>query len=91
VDLDAFAAPQRTHVVRAEGGYAGFLPPPLPPTVELDKRLVRKLSDADRVIGELAGLGRSLANPHLLSRALMRREAVPSSRCRRRESARCAS
>lgn len=80
MDLDAFAPPQRAHVVRAEGGYAGFLPPPLPPAVELDKRLVRKLSDADRAIGELAGLGRSLPNPHLLSRALMRREAVLSSR-----------
>ncbi|MDQ2836831.1 MAG: Fic family protein [Actinomycetota bacterium] len=41
---------------------------------------MRQLSAADRAIGELAGLGRGLPNPHLLSRALMRREAVLSSR-----------
>jgi Fic family protein len=80
VDLTDFAPPQRAHIVRAEAGYNAFVPPPLPPAVVLDAGLVRKLSDADRAIGELAGLGRSLPNPHLLSRALMRREAVLSSR-----------
>jgi Fic family protein len=80
VQQEAFSASQRRYVVRAEGGYFAFCPPALPPDFELDAALVRKLSDADRAIGELAGLGRSLPNPHLLSRALMRREAVLSSR-----------
>ena len=38
------------------------------------------LSEADRALGELAGLGRSLPNFHLLIRPLVRREAVLSSR-----------
>lgn len=77
---DAFSAGQRRHVVRAEGGYRAFVPPPLPPTIVFDAALIGRLSGADRAIGELAGLGRGLPNPHLLSRALMRREAVLSSR-----------
>lgn len=80
VDRDAFSAAQRRQVVRADGGHPAFLPPALTPVFDLDASLIRKLSDADRAIGELAGLGRSLPNPHLLSRALMRREAVLSSR-----------
>jgi hypothetical protein len=41
---------------------------------------MRRLSAADRAIGELAGAGRELPNPHPLSRVLLRREAVLSSR-----------
>lgn len=80
MDRARFAVGRQAHVIRADGGYRAFLPPPLPPELTLDTRLIRKLSEADRAIGELAGLGRSLPNPHLLSRALMRREAVLSSR-----------
>lgn len=77
---EAFGAGQRRNIVRAEGGYWAFVPPPLPPDLHLDTTLVSRLSAADRAIGELAGLGRGLPNPHLLSRTLMRREAVLSSR-----------
>ena len=77
---DDFAEGQRRHLVRAENGYSAFVPAPLPPDIVLDTALVGRLSAADRAIGELAGLGRGLPNPHLLSRALMRREAVLSSR-----------
>ena len=42
--------------------------------------MVRTLSEADRALGELAGLGRTLSNPHLLIGPFMRREAVLSSR-----------
>lgn len=80
MDKTGFSTRQQRHVVAAEGGYNAFMPPDLPPVFDLDTSLIRKLSDADRAIGELAGLGRSLPNPHLLSRALMRREAVLSSR-----------
>lgn len=71
---------QRQHLVRAEGGYSAFVPPPLPPSLELSESLVARLSAADRSIGELAGVGRSLPGQHLLSGALVRREAVLSSR-----------
>jgi Fic family protein len=80
VRLDDFPAAQRAHVVRAEGGYRAFVPPPLPPPVAMSADLIVRLSAADRSIGELAGVGRSLPGQHLLSGALLRREAVLSSK-----------
>lgn len=41
---------------------------------------VRQLSAADRALSELAGVGRTLPNPHLLIRPFARKEAVLSSR-----------
>ncbi|MBB5787014.1 Fic family protein [Jiangella mangrovi] len=78
--LDGFSAAQRAHVVRAKSGYNAFVPPPLPPAVELSHALARRLSSADRALGELAGMARTIANPALLSQTMMRREAVLSSR-----------
>lgn len=60
--------------------YWAFVPHPLPPALSLDLALVRALSDADRALGELAGLGRTLPNPELLIGPFVRREAVLSSR-----------
>lgn len=60
--------------------YWAFVPDPLPPAVGLGASLVRALSDADRALGELAGLGRAIPNPHLLIGPFTRREAVLSSR-----------
>jgi len=62
------------------GGYSAFVPGRLPPTLEWTPRLVRVLSDADRLIGRLAGEGGRLPNPHVLMRPFIRREAVLSSR-----------
>ena len=64
----------------ALGSYSAFVPDPLPPALEWTPRLIRVLSDADRLIGRLAGEGGRLANPHLLLRPFVRREAVLSSR-----------
>jgi Fic family protein len=57
-----------------------FVPRPLPPEIEWTLPLVRTLSDADRLIGRLAGEGGQLPNPHLLMRPFLAREAVLSSR-----------
>ncbi len=67
-------------VFRTRQGYWAFVPHPLPPDITWSAKLMAVLSDADRAIGELAGLGRSLPNPHLLIHPFMRREAVFSSR-----------
>jgi Fic family protein len=67
-------------LVQCAGGYEAYVPHPLPPNLELTPALLRSLSDADRLIGKLAGEGRSLQNPHLLMRPFMKREAVLSSR-----------
>jgi Fic family protein len=60
-------------------GYA-FVPNPLPPATQLDNAIWRALSEADRALGELAGLGRTMPNPNLLIRPFIRREAVLSSK-----------
>jgi Fic family protein len=62
------------------GGYLAFIPAPVPPEIEWTPRLIRSLSDADRLIGQLSAEGRQLPNPHILIRPFARREAVLSSR-----------
>lgn len=66
--------------IRCPGGYQAFVPDPLPPKIEWTPELVRSLSDADRLIGHLAGEGGRLPNPHLFMRPFVQREAVLSSR-----------
>jgi Fic family protein len=79
---EAFTNPSgRLVQIDHEGkAYWAFVPDPLPPAITLDAALVRALSDADRALGELAGLGRAIPNPHLLIGPFTRREAVLSSR-----------
>lgn len=61
------------------GGRNAFIPHPLPPA-SLDLRsLIIPMSEAAQAIGELKGIGRTIANPSLLVRPLQRREAVSSS------------
>src|SRR5215211_3434278 len=62
------------------GNLLTFVPNPLPPPLEFPIPLVNLLSDADRGLGELAGVGRMLPNPHLFIQPFLRREAVLSSR-----------
>lgn len=71
---------QLIRVGQGETAYWAFVPHPLPPRLEMNSALIRALSEADRAIGELAGLGRTMPNPHLLIRPFLRREAVLSSR-----------
>jgi Fic family protein len=75
-----FRDPRAGRVVQASGGYAAFIPAPLPPELAYDASLVLALSRADAALSELSGLGRQLPNPHLLIAPYVRREAVLSSR-----------
>jgi cell filamentation protein, protein adenylyltransferase len=61
-------------------GYSAYVPSPLPPQLAWTQRLVALLSDADRLIGRLAGEGGRLPNPHVLIRPFVQREAVLSSK-----------
>lgn len=56
------------------------MPDSLPPEINWTPQLIRSLSDADRLIGQLSGEGKRLPNPHLLMRPFIKREAVLSSR-----------
>ena len=80
MDLEAFRHSSSGRVVKAPAGYYAFVPHPLPPALDWTSELVMVLSEADRMLGELSGLGRSLPNPRLLIAPFVRREAVLSSR-----------
>jgi Fic family protein len=67
-------------VIKAPQGYWAFVPNPLPPKVDYTLGLVSSLSEADRALGALEGMGRILPNANLLVMPYMRREAVLSSR-----------
>jgi Fic family protein len=69
------------HLISISEGAFAYVPNPLPPmNLTWDSGLIEVLSLADRALGELSGIGRSLPNPHLLVRPFLRREAVLSSR-----------
>lgn len=83
MNLDLFRQNTAGRVVQIGSGqtaYYAFIPNQLPPELEVNARLLRELSDADRALGELAGLGRTMANPNPLIRPFMSREAVLSSK-----------
>lgn len=61
------------------GPYSAFLPNPLPPKLELENPIIRRLAHTEHLLGRLTELGMQLPNPELLTYAFMRREAVLSS------------
>src|SRR6266498_5007752 len=65
---------------RGEASFYTFDPKPTPRELELTPDLVLALSEADREVGRLVGLGGLLPNPHLLIQPYVRREAVSSTR-----------
>ena len=52
-------------VIKTSTGYWAYVPNPLPPAVEVDWDLANTLTEASRRLGELAGVTRTLPNPHL--------------------------
>jgi Fic family protein len=75
-----YRAPSAGEIVRSLRGDLAFVPAPLPPAIHFDAALVLALSRADAALGELAGVGRLMPNPHLFIAPYLRREAVLSSR-----------
>src|SRR5439155_21018259 len=61
-------------------GHRAFVPNSLPRSTELSPPLISQLDKASLAVGTLAGVGETLANPHLLIRPFVSREAVLSSR-----------
>lgn len=76
---DEFKASKTGRLVPTLRGMA-FVPNPLPPPLLDLAPLVSLVSRAERALGELSGIGRTLPNPYLLIRPFMRREAVASSK-----------
>lgn len=80
---DDYGAPEigrPIRVGRGDAAYWAFAPAAMPREVELRPPTVYLLSEADRAVGALSGLGARLPNPHLLIRPYLRREAVSSTR-----------
>lgn len=73
-------AARYVHLGRGDAACRAFVPLPLPPEVRYDGPLLTLLSEADRALGELNGLGRMLPNPDLLISPFVRKEAVLSSK-----------
>ena len=67
--------------VRQQSEYNAFIPKKLPPDPSLliDDKMIRLLSDADRKLGRLDGLAQVLPNPALFVAMYVQKEAVLSS------------
>lgn len=84
MDPNAYHSDRAGRPVRVNVGSLGqfwaFDPAPIPRELRLESELVVELSRADLALGQLAGLGGLLPNPHLLIQPYLRREAVSSTR-----------
>ncbi len=80
MEVAAFTDHKNGRLIKTSLGYWAFIPNALPPHLDLTWELVQHLSEADRTLSELAGVARTLPNPHLLIGPFVRREAVLSSR-----------
>jgi len=79
MDRQGFGTAATGRLIPTIGGRKAFDPAPLPPA-DLDLNpLAASIAQASQAIGELKGIGRTIANPMLLIRPLQRREAVSSS------------
>lgn len=80
MDQRSFRPEGWVRIVRGVAGFDACVPNNLPPNISFDGTLVSSLSAADRALGQLAGIARTLPNSRLLIRSFVSREAVLSSR-----------
>jgi len=82
MEVGDYGAPEWGDARRTPGprGYTAFFPAPLPRSLALDSAVVLALSRADIALGRLAGAGRLLPEPQLLTVPYATREALASSR-----------
>lgn len=79
MDRLGFGEAATGQLVPTIGGRNAFVPYPLPPNNVNLEPFIGTLTRATQAVGELKGIGRTIANPLLLIRPLQRREAVSSS------------
>lgn len=63
MNLEGFRNSPSGQVIRVgqgEAAYWAFIPHPLPPNLSPDWELARQLSEADRALSQLDGLGRTI-------------------------------
>lgn len=79
MNRNGFSTAATGRLVPTIGGRKAFVPYPLPPKRIEVGPFLGTLARATQAVGELKGIGRTVANPLLLIRPLQRREAVSSS------------
>jgi Fic family protein len=80
MDIARFKNSKAGKIIKTERDYWAFVPNPLPPAIVYGKEMVNLLSEADRQLGNLSGVGALLPNPNLLITPYIKREAVLSSK-----------
>ncbi|MBS3750486.1 MAG: Fic family protein [Anaerolineales bacterium] len=80
MDSKAFTDTAPGQILRTQHGYWAFHPAPLPPGLDWSADLIALLSEADRAITQLAEIGKTFPNPHVMVKPFVRQEAVLSSR-----------
>jgi Fic family protein len=82
MNIEAFENSPSGRLVRTPRGYYAYIPNPLPPEIDsiLDMPLLRLATDAERALGNLAGIGYLVPNPDFLVIPYTRLEAIASSR-----------
>ncbi len=68
------------HLVPTVEGQRAFVPAQLPREIQPSMQLMQSLEEAVSAVANLAGVGETIQNPHLLIGPFVRREAVLSSR-----------
>lgn len=79
MDRNGFGSAATGQLIPTIGKRKAFVPNPLPPRNINVEPFIGALTRATQTVGELKGIGRTLANPTLLIQPLQRREAVSSS------------
>lgn len=81
MDIERFAQSPAGLVVHTPNRYAAFVPNPLPPELEpISLDLLKLVSEAERALGRLSGIGYLVPNPDFLVIPYTRLEALASSR-----------
>ncbi|MEZ4668051.1 MAG: Fic family protein [Anaerolineae bacterium] len=81
MNIQKFQKSSAGKLIRSLNGYHTFIPHPLPPKISLDDiNLIKLLTNAERALGELAGLGYLIPNADFLVIPYTRLEAVASSK-----------
>ena len=78
MDRSTFSAKQQAHLVKTLAGADAFVPPPLPPQLDLSE-FALELGATAAAMGELKGAARRLSNPYMLISPLIQKEALTSS------------
>lgn len=82
MELDEYRSTEFGVARRTAGrhGYVAYFPRPIPRDVRISTANIALMADAEAALGRLAGASRLLANPDLLIRPYLNREALASTR-----------